>query len=87
MYNEQHDLIEEYKDGFGKHLDENENEVVNKTSLIKVKPTTGNTKSAKTVLGNREKYRADQLIKFGEYNIGRQNNTITLPYYLAFLID
>ncbi len=61
--------------------------VDDKTSLIEVKSTTGNTKSAKTVLGNREKYRADQLIKFGEYNIGRQNNTITLPYYLAFLID
>lgn len=61
--------------------------VDDKTSLIEVKSTTGNTKSAKTVLGNKEKYRADQLIKFGEYNIGRQNNTITLPYYLAFLID
>ncbi len=61
--------------------------VDDKTSLIEVKSTTGNTKSAKTVLGNREKYRADQLIKFGEYNIGRQNNTITLPYYLAFLLD
>ncbi len=61
--------------------------VDDKTSLIEVKSTTGNTKSAKTVLKNREKYRADQLIKFGEYNIGRQNNTITLPYYLAFLID
>ncbi len=61
--------------------------VDDKTSLVEVKLTTGNTKSAKTVLGNKEKYRADQLIKFGEYNIGRQNNTITLPYYLAFLID
>ncbi len=61
--------------------------VDDKTSLIEVKASTGNTKSAKTVLGNKEKYRADQLIKFGEYNIGRQNNTITLPYYLAFLID
>ncbi len=61
--------------------------VDDKTSLIEVKASTGNTKSAKTVLGNKEKYRADQLIKFGEYNIGRQNNTITLPYYLAFLLD
>ena len=30
------DILEEYKDDFGKHLDKNENEVINKTSLIKI---------------------------------------------------
>ncbi len=58
-----------------------------KTSIIEVKATTGNTKAAKTVLGNKSKYNVDQLIKFGEYNIGKQDNIITLPYYLAFLIN
>ena len=57
------------------------------TTLIEVKATNGNTKSAKTVLANKEKYKADQLIKFGEYNIGKNGNIITLPYYLAFLIE
>ena len=38
------------------------------TTLIEVKAKNGNTKSAKTVLANKEKYKADQLIKLGEYN-------------------
>lgn len=56
------------------------------TTLIEVKAKNGNTKSAKTVLANKEKYKADQLIKLGEYNIGKNGNIITLPYYLVFLI-
>ncbi len=56
------------------------------TTLIEVKAKNGNSKSAKTVLANKEKYKADQLIKFGEYNIGKNGNIITLPYYLVFLI-
>ena len=36
VYDEQHDLIEEYKDDFGKHLDEDENEVTNKTLLGRI---------------------------------------------------
>ena len=56
------------------------------TTLIEVKAKNGNSKSAKTVLANKEKYKTDQLIKFGEYNIGKNGNIITLPYYLVFLI-
>ena len=56
------------------------------TTLIEVKAKNGNSKSAKTVLANKEKYKADQLIKFGEYSIGKNGNIITLPYYLVFLI-
>lgn len=56
------------------------------TTLIEVKAKNGNSKSAKTVLANKEKYKADQLIKLGEYNIGKNGNIITLPYYLVFLI-
>ena len=61
--------------------------VDDKTTIIEIKATNGNTKSAKTVLENKTKYSVDQLIKLGEYNIGKQDNIITLPYYLAFLID
>ena len=58
-----------------------------KTTLIEAKLRSGNTKSAKTVLEDKSKYNVDQLIKLGEYNIGKQGNVITLSYYLAFLID
>lgn len=61
--------------------------VDDKTTIIEIKATNGNTESAKTVLENKTKYSVDQLIKLGEYNIGKQDNIITLPYYLAFLID
>ncbi len=36
VYKEQRDIIEEYKDDFGKHLDENENEAINKLLLSKI---------------------------------------------------
>lgn len=64
----------------------------NQITLVEVKATTGNTKSAKTVLENKEKYKnVNSLIKLGEYNIGSvvdnlHNIKITIPYYLAFLI-
>ena len=28
-----------------------------------------------------------QCVKLGEYNIGENGNTLTLPYYLAFLLE
>ena len=36
VYREQKDIIEEYKDDFGKHLDENENEAVDKKLLSRI---------------------------------------------------
>lgn len=54
--------------------------------LVEVKATTGNTKSAKTILSHPEKYRVDGVIKFGQYNIGRADKILTLPLYLAFLL-
>lgn len=58
----------------------------NEVTLIEVKSKTGRTKSAKTVLGNYEKYKVKKCIKFGEYNIGTNENILTLPYYIAFFI-
>lgn len=57
-----------------------------KATLVEVKATTGNTKSSKTILNNPEKYHVGGLIKLGQYNIGRVNNILTLPLYLAFLL-
>ena len=36
VYSEQKDIIEEYKDDFGKHLDENENEKIDLTLLSRI---------------------------------------------------
>ena len=57
-----------------------------KTTLVEVKSTTGNTKSANYILNNYNKYGVNNLIKLGEYNIGESDNKLTIPYYLAFLL-
>lgn len=55
-------------------------------TLIEVKSTTGKTKSASTIL-NDKNYNINHCIKFGEYNIGFTNNILNLPYYLVFLFN
>ena len=57
-----------------------------KPTLVEVKDKTGDTKAAKTILKNQDIYHVDSLIKLGDYNIGFENNILTLPYYIAFLI-
>lgn len=57
-----------------------------KCTLVEVKYTTGNTKSTKTVLAHPEKYHVYDVLKFGNYNIGRNGQFLTLPLYMAFLI-
>ena len=59
----------------------------NEISIIEVKAKSGKTKSARTILDNYDKYKVKKCIKFGEYNIGEIDNILTLPYYLAFLLD
>ena len=58
------------------------------TSLLFVfwKATTGNVKSAKTVLNHPEKYHVDMAIKLGDYNIGHEGKILTLPMYMGFLL-
>lgn len=56
-------------------------------TLIEVKATTGNTKSAKTVLKNKDIYHAEKCIKLSENNIGVAGDLITIPYYLAFMME
>lgn len=55
--------------------------------LVEVKSTTGNTKSAKTILAHPEKYHVYRCIKLGDYNIGVQDKITTMPLYAAFLLD
>ena len=59
--------------------------VKDEISLIEVKSTTGNTKSANTVLKNSQ-YDVNVCYKLSETNVGVVENRITIPYYMAFLL-
>ena len=55
-------------------------------TLVEVKAVSGNTKSSKTILRHPEKYHVYHLIKLGDYNVGREEQILTLPLYMAFLL-
>lgn len=55
-------------------------------TLVEVKAVSGNTKSARTILRHPEKYHVNQMIKLGDYNVGRSEQILTLPLYMAFLL-
>lgn len=55
-------------------------------TLVEVKAATGNTKSTKTILRHPEKYHVKHAIKLGDYNVGRNEQILTLPLYMAFLL-
>jgi len=54
---------------------------------LEVKAKTAKAKSTKTVLNHPEKYHVRNIIKFGDYNIGRDGQLLTLPNYMQFLLD
>ena len=57
-------------------------------TLVEVKANTGNAKASSEVLKSKNKYPGVRgLIKLGNYNIGRIENRLTIPYYLAFLLQ
>ncbi len=55
--------------------------------LVEVKAVTGNAKSIKTILHHPEKYHVTSAIKLGDYNIGKSDQILTLPLYMAFLLQ
>lgn len=55
-------------------------------TLIEVKATSGNAKSAKTILSHPEKYHVAGAIKLGAYNVGRNDRILTIPLYMGFLL-
>lgn len=57
-----------------------------KCTPLECKATTGNAKSLRTVLKHPEKYHVESALKFGDYNVGRSDRTLTLPLYMAFLL-
>ena len=54
---------------------------------LEVKAKTAQAKSVKTVLSHPEKYKVKHVIKFGNFNIGRDDRLLTLPNYMQFLLD
>jgi hypothetical protein len=57
-----------------------------KCTPVECKATTGNAKSMRTVLKHPEKYHITNALKLGNYNIGRKDQLLTLPLYMAFLL-
>ena len=54
---------------------------------VEVKARNAQAKSISTVRRHPEKYGVKQFIKFGDYNIGREGDLLTLPTYMQFLLD
>ena len=54
---------------------------------LEVKAKTAQAKSVKTVLNHPEKYKVKHVIKFGNFNIGRDGQLLTLPNYMQFLLN
>ena len=55
-------------------------------TLVEVKSSTGNIKSTRTILKNKDVYHVDSALKLGNYNVGRSGEILTLPLYMAFLL-
>lgn len=54
---------------------------------IECKAVSGNAKSLRTVMSHPEKYHISHAIKLGDYNIGQVSGILTLPMYMAFLLQ
>lgn len=54
---------------------------------VEVKARSAKAKSLATVRKHSEKYGVKHFIKFGDYNIGRDGDLLTLPNYMQFLLD
>ena len=54
---------------------------------VEVKARTAQAKSIATVRKHPEKYGVKHFIKFGDFNIGRDGDLLTLPNYMQFLLN
>jgi len=54
---------------------------------VEVKARSAQSKSISTVRKHPEKYGVKHFIKFGDYNIGRDGDLLTLPTYMQFLLN
>lgn len=56
------------------------------STILEVKSTDGNAKSAKTVMAHPDHYGKTKLIQIKETNIGYKNEVLTIPHYMANLL-
>jgi hypothetical protein len=54
---------------------------------VEVKAKNAKAKSLSTALKHPDKYHVYHAIKFGDYNIGREGQLLTLPNYMQFLLN
>ncbi len=54
--------------------------------VLEVKANTGKAKSLYTVLKNNRVYHVNRAIKLGNYNVGREGATLTIPLYMGWVI-
>jgi len=54
---------------------------------VECKARSGNAKSLQTVLKHPEHYHVYHALKLGDYNVGRDGALLTLPFYMAFLLE
>ena len=54
---------------------------------VECKARTGNAKSLKTLLNHPEKYKVLHAVKCGDYNVGRTGSVLTIPFYMAFMLE
>ena len=54
---------------------------------VEVKAKSTQAKSISTIRKHPDKYGVKHFIKFGDYNIGRDGDLLTLPTYMQFLLD
>lgn len=54
---------------------------------LEVKAKSAQAKSVQTVLKHSDKYQVKHIIRFGDYNVGRDGPLLTLPNYMQFLLD
>ena len=54
---------------------------------VEVKAKTAKAKSLSTALKHPDNYHIFHAIKFGDFNVGREGQLLTLPNYMQFLLD
>lgn len=57
-----------------------------KVTLIETKAGKGSTFSTNKILEQYDRYHVDSVIKLGDYNVGRNEQKLTLPTYMGFLL-
>ena len=54
--------------------------------VLEIKAKSGKAKSLKTALKNKNVYHLNNAIKLGQYNVGREEEILTIPLYMGFLV-